>query len=156
VVVLSGLLYGIEKVGKYDDISYTGDLEMMIDMDICSAYRMANGEDRLCAIGVNGSGTVFTELVLYFGTDTTGAFDGRGGYIKIESKDTSSFRKAVGGDCYDQIADERSMVPNESAASIFNGNELPMLKTRTLRQGIYPYTDEAGNTTVVEVMRKIR
>ncbi|HLG40693.1 MAG TPA: Calx-beta domain-containing protein, partial [Chitinophagaceae bacterium] len=100
VVVLSGLLYGKEKVGKYDDISYTGDLEMMIDMDICSAHRMANGEDRLCRISVDGSGTVFTDLVLYFGSDSTGAFDGRGGYIKIESKDTSSFRKVVDGDCY--------------------------------------------------------
>lgn len=156
VVVLSGLLYGVEKVDRYDDISYTGDLEMMIDMDICSAHRLANGEDRLCGISVDGSGTVFTDLVIYYGSDSTGAFDGRGGYIKIESKDTSSFRRVVYGDCHDQIGDERIMVPNESAASIFNGNELPMLKTRTLRIGIYPHTDEWGNKTVVEVMRKIR
>jgi Calx-beta domain len=156
VVVLSGLLYGIEKVDEYDDISYTGNLEMIIDMDICNAHRLANGEDKLCRISVDGSGTVFTDLVLYFGTDSTGAFDGRGGYIKIESKDTSSFRKVVDGDCYDQIADERLMVPNESAASIFNGNELPMLKTRTLQKGIYSHTDESGNKTVVEVMRKLR
>ena len=70
-VKLSGLLYGIENVDKTDDISYTGDLEMKIDMDICSAHRLPNGEDQLCGIRVNGSGTVFTELVIYY-EDTTG------------------------------------------------------------------------------------
>ena len=34
-VVLSGLLSGVENVASDDDITYTGDLEMIIDVDIC-------------------------------------------------------------------------------------------------------------------------
>jgi hypothetical protein len=48
------------------------------------------------------------------------------------------------------------MVPNETVASIFNGFELPMLKDRTLRKGLYPSHKSAEGETVVEVLRKIR
>ncbi len=153
VVVLSGLLKGIENVKSYDDITYVGDLEMIIDMDICSAHRLANGEDRLCGIRVSGSGTVFTVLDLYF-DDTTGT-SSRGGYIKIENKD-GLFQRVVTGECSDQIDEEWTMVPNKSISSVFNGNELPMLIRRTLLVGYYMNTDDQGNKTEVEVLRKIR
>lgn len=155
VVVLSGYLTGSENVRWDDDIMYTGNLEMMIDMDICSAHRLPNGEDELCGIRVSGSGTVFTELTLYFGTDTLNRFDGRGGYIKIENKD-GKFRRVVTGSCTDgQLDEEWVIVPNGSISSVFNGYELPMLTSRTLRKGTYTQTDD-GNVTVVQVLRKIR
>src|SRR4030095_15321197 len=157
VVTLSGLLYGIENVNSYDDISYRGDLQMIIDIDICSMKRLSNGEDRFCGIRVEGSGTVFTEVeIRYDGTATAG----RGGYIKIENKD-GQFRRTVTGDCdAAEIDEEWTMVPNKSISSVFNGNELSMLTKRTLRSSTYPktytHTDNDGNRTVVEVLRKIR
>jgi hypothetical protein len=155
VVTLSGLLYGIENVNSYDDISYKGDLQMIIDIDICSIMRLSNGEDKFCGIRVEGSGTVFTELEINYDTPTTG----RGGYIKIENKD-GKFRRTVTGDCDGpQIDEERTMVPNKSISSIFNGAELPMLTNRTLRSSTYPktytLTNDQGGVTVVEVLRKI-
>jgi hypothetical protein len=39
-VVLSGLLSGVENVNSDDDITYTGDLEMIIDVDVCSVHRL--------------------------------------------------------------------------------------------------------------------
>jgi hypothetical protein len=121
---------------------------MIIDMDICSAHRLPNGEDELCGIRVAGSGTVFAELEVYF--------DGRGGYIKIENKD-GRFKRVVSGSCADgQIDEEWGMVPNRSISSIFNGYELPMLISRTLSKGIYTETDNDGNKTVVQVLRKVR
>ena len=157
-VELSGLLSGIENTdpGVYDDIDYTGNLEMTIDMDICSVHRLPNGEDELCGIRVNGSGTVFTELKIYYDSkNDQGEFDSRGGYIKIENKD-GQFRRVVTGDCNDQIDDEWKMVPNKSISSIFNGYLLSIINTRTLRKGVYEGFDEDGNHTVLQVLRKIR
>jgi hypothetical protein len=96
---------------------------------------------------------VYTELEIYFADDTdrTGS---RGGYIKIEDT-TGRFARVVTGECGEQVDEEWTMVPNKSISSIFNGAELPMLKTRTLRKGIYTETDDYGKT-VVEVLRKIR
>jgi hypothetical protein len=156
VVTLSGLLYGIENVNSYDDIGYTGNLQMIIDIDICSMMRLSNGEDKFCGIRVDGSGTVFTELEIQYSTVDSG----RGGYIKIENKD-GMFRRTVTGDCDGpQIDEEWTMVPNKSISSIFNGYELPMLTGRTLRSSTYPktysHTDDQGDVIVVEVLRKIR
>jgi hypothetical protein len=156
VVTLSGLFYGIENVNSYDNIRYEGDLQMIIDIDICSMKRLSNGEDRFCGIRVEGSGKVFTELEIEYDTETTG----RGGYIKIENKD-GQFRRTVTGDCdAAEIDEEWTMVPNKSISSVFNGNELSMLTGRTLRSSTYPKTytrtDNDGNRTVVEVLRKIR
>ena len=154
VVVLSGLLSGIEDIKSYDDIEYSGNLEMIIDMDICSSHRLpGSSEDKYCGIRVSGSGTVFTELKIYF-DDTTGT-SGRGGYIKIENKD-GRFIRTVTGECGEQIDEEWTMVPNKSISSIFNGCDLPMLLRRTLHKGIYQNTDDYGNVTMVEVLRKIR
>lgn len=152
IVVLSGLLMGRENIKSYDDITYTGNLEMIIDMDICSVDRPpGNSEDRLCGIRVEGSGTVFTELKINYDTET----DGRGGYIQIENKD-GRFRRVVTGDCGEQVDEEWTMVPNKSISSIFNGQDLPMLLRRTLHVGQYTETDDHGNVTVVDVLRKIR
>ena len=130
---------GIENVTSDDDITYTGNLEMIIDIDICSAHRLpGSSEDKLCGIRVNGSGTVFTELVIYYDSDST---TGRGGYIKIANKD-GRFRRVVTGECGDQVDEEWTMVPNKSISSVFNGNELPMLLRRTLHKGIYQETDD--------------
>lgn len=156
VVVLSGFLYGKENVAYDDDIRYTGNLEMIIDIDICSIHRKLNGEDDFCGIRVAGSGTVFTELELIFGTDMSGNFDGRGGYIKIENKD-GKFRRVVTGSCADgQVDEEWTMVPNKSISSIFNGIDLPMLKDRTLKKGIYPAQNTDAGKIVFEVLRKVR
>jgi len=149
VVVLSGYLTGIENVASDDDIVYTGNLEMIIDIDICSVHRLpGSDEDRFCGIRVNGSGTVYTELEIYY--------DNRGGYLKIENKD-GRFIRVVTGECGEQVDEEWTMVPNKTIASVFNGKELPMLTTRTLRKGPYDVeTDKDGGRTVVEVLRKIR
>jgi Calx-beta domain len=156
IVVLSGYLSGRENVGADDDINYSGNLEMIIDIDICSVHRKANGEDDYCGIRVAGSGTVFTELQIIFGTDMSGNYDGRGGYIKIENKD-GKFRRVVTGSCADgQVDEEWTMVPNKSISSIFNGMELPMLTDRTLRKRIYPAQRTDAGEVVVEVLRKIR
>ena len=159
IVVLSGLLSGIERVGRGDDIIYTGTLEMTMDIDVCSATDgdVNVDEYRLCGMTVTGTGKVNTELVIFYGADSLGtSFDGIGGYIKIENKD-GRFIKTVTGSCGGQQMDEElPMVPNKSIASVFNGKELPMLTNRTLRQGVFTDTDEAGNVTVVEVLRKLR
>lgn len=156
IVVLSGILSGKEKVGSYDDVNYSGTLEMIIDIDICSVHRNANGEDDFCGIRVAGSGTVFTELQLTFGTDMAGNFEGRGGYIKIENKD-GKFQRTVTGSCADgQIDEEWTMIPNKSISSIFNGMDLPMLIDRTLKKGIYPAQNTDAGKIVFEVVRKIR
>jgi hypothetical protein len=156
IVVLSGLLEGVEDVDPYDDISYTGTLQMIMGIDVCSVTRTADGQDKHCALRVSGSGTVDAELEIYFGSDSSGKFDGRGGYMKIQNKD-GRFMRTVAGDCdAQQIDDEWVGVPNKSIASVFNGYELPMLRSRTLVPGVYSVTDSQGNKTTVNVVRKIR
>lgn len=149
VVVLSGYLVGEEDVGSYDDIMYRGNLEMILDIDICSVKEKNNeGEHELCSITVNGSGKVYTELKVQY--------DSRGGYIQFEDT-TGRFIRTVTGSCDQPQKDEEwTMVPNRTIASVFNGAELPMLLSRTLQVGHHTYTDDHGNITVVEVLRKIR
>jgi|SRR5687767_3722129 len=154
-VVLSGLLEGSESVGDADDIYYEGILKLEItNMDICSIKRLPNGEDKFCSISVSGHGKVKTTLEIY----SDGGDRVRGAYIKIENDSTvhGSFTRNVGGSCdTEQTNEERKMVPNETIASIFNGRDLPMLRSRTLRIG--RYTDTGGDgVTVVEVLEKIR
>lgn len=145
-VILSGLLSGAENVDAADDIDYTGVLQLDIDMDICSVKRV-NGEERPCGIRVNGAGAVKTDLEIQS--------DQRGGYVKIENE-SNKFIKMAFGDCDNQqLIEEKDMVPNKTIASIFNGFDLPMLKTRTLRVGRYDETTDAGKT-VVEVLRLIK
>jgi len=149
-VVLSGLLKGAENIDADDDVDYTGVLQLDIDMDICSVKRV-NGEDRQCAITVTGAGTVKTELEI----SSSGQDSARGGYLKFENE-SDKFTKTVSGDCDNQqLIEEKDMVPNKTIASIFNGFDLPMLKTRTLRVGRYEETTDAGKT-VVEVLRIVK
>lgn len=154
-VVLNGLLSGTENVDSDDDITYTGILQLKIDMDICSAKRLPNGEDKLCTMTVTGSGPVKTELELYY--NGSGQDSARGGYINISYDSTlGKFEKLVIGDCdVHQVAEEQKMVPNKTIASIFNGVELPMLKSRTLRVGTYVETGSSGKLEV-QVLRKVR
>jgi hypothetical protein len=155
-VALCGYLRGKESLGKYDDTHYMGTLELVIDIDVCSVKTLPNGESKQCFMSVSGSGTAETELKIVFGTDMAGNYDGRGGYIKTENKD-GRFVRTVSGTCDQQQTDEeRAMIPNESIVSVFNGKDLPMLLTRTLRTGIYSETDDQGNKTEVNVLRKIR
>ena len=100
---------------------------------------------------VNGSGKVYTELELKYGSNT----ESRGGYIKIENKDGQFIRKVRGNCNAQEIDEEWTMIPNKSIASVFNGYEFSMLTTRTLRTGVYTDTDKFGNTTVLQVLRKI-
>jgi hypothetical protein len=156
VVVLSGYLSGSENLGPDDDTRYTGNLEMIIDIDICSIHRLpGSDEDRFCGIRVNGTGKVYTELKIVFGSDMSGNYDGRGGYINIENKD-GRFIRTVTGECGEQVDEEWTMVPNKSISSVFNGCELSMLTDRTFRKKTYTHTDDDGNITVVEVLRKIK
>ena len=100
---------------------------------------------------MTGAGTVKAELEI----SSSGQDSARGGYVKIEN-DSNKFTKTVSGDCDNQqLIEEKDMVPNKTIASIFNGFDLPMLKTRTLRVGQYAETTDAG-TTVVEVLRVVR
>ncbi len=87
----------------------------------------------------------------------------RGGYIKIH-QDTKNhtYTKNVGG-CITLNAPEIQLVPDNSIANIFNGRELPMLinissgrPLKKLGVGVYSQTDDAGNLTIVEVLRKVR
>ena len=145
-VVLKGLLACEENVSADDDIMYTGVLHLDIDIDICSAMRLPNGEDKLCGFTVFGSGPVKTELEIQS--------DQRGGYIKIEK--SGGFLKLLMGSCdANQINEESNMVPDKSIASIFNGRDLPMLKDRVLHVGKYVEKDGA-NQMVVEVLRVVK
>lgn len=148
-VVLEGRLVGYENVGSTDDIEYTGTLQLDIDMDICSAKTEEDpgGGYPICAMTVNGSGVVNTELKIHF--------DGRGGYITTENK-SGRFTKSVNGSCdQGQIGEELNMVPNETIASVFNGLELPMLTHRTLQTRQYQHRIDDRNVVFVDV-RKIR
>lgn len=152
-VVLTGLLKGEENVDPADDIIYTGTLQITIDMDICSAKRLANGEDKLCGMTVKGSGPVRAELTIY----SDGQDSARGAYIKFEYDSTlGRFSRSVVGNCdHKEMVEEEEMVPNETIASIFNGRDLPMLKGRRLRIGQFIERDGL-NITVVDVLQKIR
>jgi Calx-beta domain. len=144
-VVLSGLVSGMENVNSDDDINYTGALQLDIYIDICGVKR-AGGGDQFCGMTVVGSGPVNVQLKV--------RFDARGGYIKLENK-SGSFLKMVFGTCDGaEMAEEETMVPNRTIASVFNGCELPMLTSRTLQVGRYVETGD-GVETIVEVLRKL-
>jgi len=148
-VVLYGLLSGYEKVSADDDVVYTGELQLEMDIDICStsAIEDARGGYPLCGMTVLGSGLVNTELDIYY--------DHRGGYIKTEDE-TGEFTSVVFGSCDQQQKDEeKDMVPNNTISSVFNGTELSKLTMRTLQVGRYVDLD-GGIEIVVEVIRKIR
>jgi hypothetical protein len=147
---LSGILKGNENAGEDDPVLYTGTLQISVNIDICSIRREANGEDKFCTMTVTGSGPVNTELEL----DPTAGY----GYIKIKyDPSLGKFTRSVSGSCDQfQMSEEQKMIPNETAAAIFNGRELPMLTERTLRKKQYPSDKGAESETVVEVLRKIR
>jgi len=144
-VKLVGLLQGREDVDEADDIVYRGTLQLDIDMDICS-IKMGD-PPKYCNITVTGSGPVKTELAIYF--------DGRGGYIQIRDTTSRGFRKNAVGTCdLAEIAEERTMIPLRTIATIFNGLDLPTLTDRTLRVGRYVSRIEGGEV-VVEVLRVV-
>jgi hypothetical protein len=144
-VIMSGLLTGRENVTADEDISYSGTLQMDMDIDICSADASDNDT---CRITIIGSGIVKAELKI--------SFDGRGAYIQL-GKASDRFMKNVSGTCDSlQINEERSMVPDKTIASAFNGTELAMLVNRTLREGRYVQPGPDGTEIVVEVLRTVK
>ncbi|MBS1918992.1 MAG: hypothetical protein JST17_01950 [Bacteroidetes bacterium] len=154
-VVLSGILKGEESGEADDPVLYLGKLHLDIDMDICSAKRLANGEDKLCGMRVTGNGTVNVELEL---SDSS---TNQASYIKINYDTTlGRFQKTVNGDCdHAQMVEEEKMVPDKTIATIFNGRELPMITTRSLSGLVIGrrYIERDGNNeTIVELLRKIR
>lgn len=98
---------------------------------------------------VNGNGPVRTELEI----DTAAGY----GYIKFHHDPAlGAFTKKVNGTCDPQeMIEEENNVQNNSIAAIFNGRELPMIKTRTLRKGNFIETDPSGKLEL-EVLHKIR
>jgi hypothetical protein len=105
------------------------------------------GEDKFCGMSVFGSGQVDVELEVQS--------DARGGYIKME-KATGNFLKMVFGSCdAGEMKNQQNMVPLNSIASVFNGNDLPELINRTLTIGRFVMNSDDGET-VVEVLRKIK
>ena len=146
-VIMTGLLTGREKVTADEDITYTGTLQMDMDLDICTAS--VDDFNDTCRITVIGSGLVPAELKI--------SFDGRGAYI-ILGKASDRFMKNVSGTCdKGQIDEERTMVPDKTIASVFNGTDLAMLVNRTLRVGRYVQLgDDDEIEIVVEVLRKIK
>ncbi len=146
-VVLSGLLAAAVNVSSDDDIMYTGVLQLDIDIDICSAMRLPNGEDKLCGMRIIGSGPVKTELEIQS--------DQRGGYIKIENESGRFMRNVYGSCDKQQQLEELDMIPNKTIASIFNGRDLPKLTDRTLRVGKYVEKD-GDNEMLVEVLRIVK
>lgn len=152
-VVLTGRIKGDESGGRIDPVLYIGVMQIDIDMDICSMKRLANGEDRFCGMRVKGNGPVKVEL------QTSDSSTNQESWIKFSyDPPMGTFTKSVNGDCdLAEMSEERTMVPNETMASIFNGRSLPMITRRTLQVGTYPAErDDTGNETVVEVLRKIR
>ena len=144
-VIMNGLLAGRENVTADEDISYTGTLQMDMDIDICSVDTRDNDT---CRITIIGSGVVKTELKV--------SFDGRGAYIQL-GKASDRFVKNVSGTCDSlQIAEEFTMVPDKTIASAFNGTELAMLINRTLRVGRYVQPGPDGTEIVVEVLRIVK
>jgi hypothetical protein len=140
-VTLKGLLKGDENIPRSDDVLYEGNLQLDIDIAICSSKRLLNGEDVLCAIYVKGSGLVNTMLEIYY--------DGRGGYIQIKDTTKLGFTKHVGGSCdTEQTDEERKMVPLQTIASIFNGLEIPNFTNRTLYKTHFVISEELGITEV--------
>lgn len=153
-VILSGVLEGKENPGPDDPVFYTGTLQLSIHIDICSAKRESDGEDKFCIMNVNGSGPVITELEI----DESAGY----GYIKIKYQPSlGQFRRSVNGTCDGtQMIEEQKMVPNETIATIFNGLQLDMLAgIRTLGQLQLnkQYSDKMENGVVmIEVLRKIK
>ncbi|MGH2553342.1 MAG: Calx-beta domain-containing protein [Chitinophagaceae bacterium] len=145
-VIMTGLLTGREKVSPDEDIVYTGTLQMDMDIDICTA---SLDDNDTCRITIVGSGLVPAELKV--------SFDGRGAYIKLGNA-SDRFMKNVSGTCdKGQIDEERTMVPDKTIASVFNGTDLAMLVDRTLRIGRYVQPgDDHEIEIVVEVLRKIK
>jgi hypothetical protein len=130
-----------------DDMSYTGNLQLDIDIDICSTKQGLNGVDEFCSMTVMGGGIVKAELEIYY--------DQRGGYINIEDEN-NEFIKLVFGSCNkNEMYDEQDMVPNKSIASVFNGIDLLMLTDRTLQVGRYVERVD-GSEMIVEVLRVIK
>lgn len=144
-VILTGLLSGAENVNSDDDILYTGDLLLDVDMDICSVK--PGNPDKFCSITVIGFSQMKTELEIQY--------DQRGGYIKFEEVPNSSLSMMFGSCDPEQINEERPMFPNKTIATVFNGLDLPMLTHRTLQVGRYVERD-GSNETVVEVLRVVR
>jgi len=140
-VVMTGLLAGTENVAADDDITYSGVLQFEADIDMCEVTG-PDGNTRLCAMRLIGSGPMNAELEL--------RFDDRGGYIKV-SKAPGGFLSDISGSCDAELLDgERALFPDRSMATIFNGLELP-LPLRTLRVGQY-----ADGGVLVEVLRVVR
>lgn len=145
-VVLTGLVSGYEQVNADDDIMYRGNLQLEIDIDICAIKRVG-GEDKFCGMSVLGSGQVDVELEVQS--------DARGGYMKME-KNSGNFLKMVLGTCDAvEMKEQENMLPLNSIASVFNGNDLPELTNRTLTVGKYVMKGADGET-VVTVLRKIK
>lgn len=145
-VVLTGLVSGYEHVNADDDIMYRGNLQLDINIDICGMKRVA-GEDKFCGMSVIGSGQVNVELEVQS--------DARGGYIKFVNS-PGPFIKTVFGSCdAAEMKEQETMVPDNSIASVFNGNDLPELINRTLTIGRFVMNSDDGET-VVEVLRKIK
>ncbi len=88
-VVMTGLLSGIENVGRDDDIECSGILQLDVDIDLCEVHRVA-GMDELCGIRIIGAGAMETELALYV--------DNRGGYVKAV-KAPGSLLSIISGSC---------------------------------------------------------
>lgn len=145
-VVLTGFVSGYEQVDQDEDIVYRGNLQLDIDIDICAIKRVA-GEDKFCSMSVIGSGQVDVGLEVQS--------DARGGYIKMENE-TGNFLKLVFGSCdAGEMKEVEDMVPVNSIASVFNGNDLPKLTNRTLTIGRYVMNSDDGET-VVTVVRRIK
>jgi hypothetical protein len=153
-VILRGVLEGNEKTAPDDPVLYIGTLQLSIHIDICSAKREANGEDKFCVMNVNGSGPVKVELEI----DESAGY----GYIKFKyDASLGQFQRSVNGSCDQlQMTEEQKMIPNETIAAIFNGLQLDMLsgiKTLGQLQLNKEYSDKMEYGIVnVQVLRKVR
>ena len=139
--VMTGTVYGVEKVPADDDITYIGVLRLDVDIDLCEATRVG-GEDKLCKITVVGGGPMNVELAVYA--------DDRGGYVKA-TRATGVFGARTEGTCGTTANDEElKAFPNDSMANPFNGTELA-LPSGPLRVGRY-----ANEEAVLEVLKIVR
>ncbi|HYN05817.1 MAG TPA: hypothetical protein VES67_00365 [Vicinamibacterales bacterium] len=141
-VELTGLVSGLDKVRADEDISYRGVLQFTADLDLCDVRDGVGGESKLCSITVAGAGPMNVELEVYEGN--------RGGYVKV-SQARGSWTKSTSGSCDALlIGEEFKMFPNDSQATIFNGNELT-LKSGPLQVGQY-----RTGRVLFEVLRVVR
>ena len=140
-VVMTGLIMGYEAVDSEHSIYYRGDLQLNVDVDLCEAKQVPDG-DAYCFIRVFATGPIRASLEL--------TADDRGAYIKAESPPRGLLMLPEGNCGKEAEIEEIRAFPDNSEANVFNGVEFN-LTSRPLKVGRYVDGD-----MTLEVIRRFR